>query len=100
MASMSKNCDVAVVVLAQLNTSPDDRAKGMPVRMNDIRDSKAIGHDAAIAIFVHCPDKYDDDKNYSRRNTKVIIAKNRYGVPHQVVPMTNHGDKSMFIEGI
>lgn len=99
LIALAKHCDVAVMALAQVNTSPDERSKGMPLRMNDIRDSKAIGHDAAVALFIHCPDKYEDDKNYSRRNTDIIVSKNRYGMPHKVVRMTNRSDKSMFVEG-
>lgn len=99
LIALAKHCDVAVVALSQVNTSPDERSKGMPLRMNDIRDSKAIGHDAAVALFIHCPDKYEDEKNYSRRNTDIIVSKNRYGMPHKVVHMTNRGDKGMFVEG-
>jgi replicative DNA helicase len=99
LLSVAKQLDVAILVLAQVNTNPDDRAKGLPIRTNDIRDSKAISHDASVVIFIHHPDQYKSDKNYSKKHTQFIVAKNRYGEVNKIIDMTNKAHIAYFEEG-
>lgn len=99
LISVAKSSDLNVIILQQLNTNPDARTTGLPVRMNDLRDSKAPGHDADVTILLHCPDKYTADKAYSRKWTQAWIVKNRSGEPHKVVDLTSHGHIARFTEG-
>ncbi len=99
LVSLAKKLKVSVLVLQQLNTSPDDRNKGLPITMNDLRDSKAVGHDSAITIFIHCPDKYDEDKKYSKKHTQLIVGKNRYGEVNRILDFTNLAHVALFKEG-
>jgi len=72
--------NVPVVVLSQLNRSPDSRESHRP-RMSDLRESGSIEQDADIVMLI-----YSDD--YYKRNepgfeptgmTEIIISKNRRG---------------------
>ena len=102
LLALSKECDIAVLVLAQLNTSPDDRSSGMPIKMNDIRDSKAIGHDASVCLFLYYPLKYKQTKEqkYSKEWCQLILAKNRYGEVNKVIDLTNMASVARFKEGL
>lgn len=95
---LAKTCNVAVLGLSQLNTSPDDRTKGLPIRMNDIRDSKAPGHDSSVTLFINYPNKYNKDTNYSKKETELIVAKNRYGETNKIIYLENYPHLAKFIE--
>jgi replicative DNA helicase len=115
LIQLAKSCNVAVLCLTQLNTAPDERSWGIPIRLNDVRDSKATGHDAAVAIFLHHPLKYglkgrrkaqegdEHKKAWAERNkTKysfLILAKNRYGETGKVIELTNRAEVMRFDEG-
>lgn len=98
LVNLAKEMDIAILVLSQVNTNPDNRGKGLPLRMNDIRDSKAVGHDCSVGLFIHLPDKYDVDKNFSRKNVHLIIAKNRYGETHKIIKLKNKAEVARFEE--
>jgi replicative DNA helicase len=95
----AKQFDVAILMLQQLNANPDDRKSGLPVTVNDLRDCKSTGQDAAVTLLLHCPDKYDAEKGFSKTNTQIIVAKNRYGETNKILSFTNHANVGKFIEG-
>jgi replicative DNA helicase len=95
----AKQFDVAILVLQQLNTNPDERKSGLPVTVNDLRDCKSTGQDAAVTLLLHCPDKYDAEKGFSKVYTQIIVAKNRYGETNKILSFTNHANVGKFIEG-
>lgn len=96
---LSKRIDVAVLILQQLNTAPDERKSGLPVTVNDIRDAKAVGHNAAVMIMLHCPDKYDESAGFSKKHTQLIVTKNRYGPVNKIIDFINQAHIGKFIEG-
>jgi replicative DNA helicase len=98
--SVAKNCNLAAVILQQLNTNPDDRRDGMPVRMVDTRDSKAPGHDASVALFIHYPDKHSSEANYSKERAQLVVGKNRYGEVNKFIQLTNQPNIARFSENI
>lgn len=102
LIALSKECDIAILCLAQLNTSPESRQTGMPIKMNDLRDSKAPGHDSAVSIFIHYPFKYKKTKDgsFSKDYAQLLLAKNRYGEVNKIINMTNKADVATFKEGI
>jgi len=97
LISLAKSCNIAVLILQQLNTGMDDRNENYPI-VNDLRDSKAPGHDAAIVTLIWCPDKYNKDKNFSRKNTQLILAKNRYGEAGLAIKFTSHAHIAKYVE--
>ncbi|MCJ7447947.1 MAG: replicative DNA helicase [Bacteroidales bacterium] len=79
--SVAKECQVAVIALAQLNRSPDMRASSLP-KLSDLRNSGEIEQDADIVIF---PVRYRaigtpviDGRDVSDR-ANIDVAKNRNG---------------------
>lgn len=88
MKSLARELDVPVVVLSQLNRSPEGREDHRP-RMSDLRESGSIEQDADVVMLLHREDYYHrSDPEYQPDNTaEVIIAKQRNG-PTGVVKLT------------
>ncbi len=100
LLQLAKSCNIPVLVLQQLNTDPDKRGTGLPVTLNDLRESKAPGHDASIATLIHCPDKYNQAGKFSRKHTQVILGKNRYGEVNKIIDLTSYANIGKFVEGL
>lgn len=100
LVALAKRCDINIVVLQQLNTNPDERKKGMPITVNDLRDCKSTSHDSSVTLLINCPDKYDDAAKFSRVHTQLILAKNRYGETNKIIEFTNRANIGRFEEGL
>ena len=88
LKSLARELDVPVVVLSQLNRSPEGREGHRP-RMSDLRESGSIEQDADVVMLLHREDYYHrGEADYQVDNTaEVIIAKQRNG-PTGVVKLT------------
>ena len=77
---MASELDVPVVVLSQLNRSPENREDHRP-RMSDLRESGSIEQDADVVMLLHREDYYHrGESDYTDNNeAEVIIAKQRNG---------------------
>lgn len=80
LKGLARELSIPVVVLSQLNRSPEGREGHRP-RMSDLRESGSIEQDADVVMLLHRDDYYHrDDEGYEPNNTaKVIIAKQRNG---------------------
>ena len=80
--AMAKELRVPVLVLSQLNRSPETRdKKGVP-QLSDLRDSGSIEQDADVVIMLRRPIKNKDDPKYDENNpglAMVDVAKQRNG---------------------
>jgi len=78
--SLARELNIPVVVLSQLNRSPEGREGHMP-RMSDLRESGSIEQDADVVILLHREDYYHrGGKDYEPNNkAELIIAKQRNG---------------------
>ncbi|MBN2212534.1 MAG: replicative DNA helicase [Sedimentisphaerales bacterium] len=84
MKALARELDVPVMVLSQLNRSPEGREGHRP-RMSDLRESGAIEQDADVVILLHREDYYHNEPDYEKTNTaEIIIAKQRNGPTGQV----------------
>jgi replicative DNA helicase len=87
--ALARELNIPVVVLSQLNRSPEGREGHRP-RMSDLRESGSIEQDADVVILLHREDYYrrsEDEKDYKPDNTaELIIAKQRNG-PTGTVPL-------------
>ena len=92
LKALSKELNVPIVVLAQLNRNPESRsgdAKGRP-RLSDLRESGSIEQDADLVGLLVREEYYadtDEDKKASEGKATLIIAKQRNG-PVGDVPLT------------
>ena len=78
--ALAGELNIPVVVLSQLNRSPEGREGHRP-RMSDLRESGSIEQDADVVMLLHREDYYNrGDKDYSPDNkAEIIIAKQRNG---------------------
>ena len=80
---LSKNLDIPVIALVQLNRSVETRGGDKRPMLSDIKGSGAIEQDAAIISFLYRPEYYnidqDADGNSTEGITEIITAKNRHG---------------------
>jgi replicative DNA helicase len=79
LKALARELNVPVVVLSQLNRSPEAREGHRP-RMSDLRESGSIEQDADVVMLLHRDDYYNNDDPDKITNTaEVIIAKQRNG---------------------
>lgn len=81
LKSIARELNIPVVVLSQLNRSPEGREDHRP-RMSDLRESGSIEQDADVVMLLHREDYYHKrgEKDREPDNTaELIIAKQRNG---------------------
>ncbi len=80
LKALARELNLPVVVLSQLNRSPEGREGHRP-RMSDLRESGSIEQDADVIMLLHREDYYHrGEPDYQEDNTaEVIIAKQRNG---------------------
>ena len=78
--ALARELNVPVIVLSQLNRSPEGREGHRP-RMSDLRESGSIEQDADVVMLMHREDYYHrGQEDYQEDNTaELIIAKQRNG---------------------
>ncbi len=78
--ALARELNIPVVVLSQLNRSPEGREGHRP-RMSDLRESGSIEQDADVVMLLHREDYYHrGEKDYEPDNkAELIIAKQRNG---------------------
>lgn len=73
---LARDLDVAVIALAQLNRSPEERQNHRP-RMADLKESGALEQDADLGILLNRPSVHDPAQRPGE--VEVIVGKNRNG---------------------
>ena len=88
LKALARELDIPVMVLSQLNRSPEGREGHRP-RMSDLRESGSIEQDADVVMLLHREDYYHrGQEDYEEDNTaELIIAKQRNG-PTGTVKLT------------
>jgi replicative DNA helicase len=88
LKALARELDVPVMVLSQLNRSPEGREGHRP-RMSDLRESGSIEQDADVIMLLHREDYYHrGEMDYEQNNTaELIVAKQRNG-PTGTVKLT------------
>jgi len=96
LKALARELEVPVVVLSQLNRSPEGREGHRP-RMSDLRESGSIEQDADVIMLLHREDYYrrGDPDHVDTNTADVIIAKQRNG-PTGVVTLTFNGKFTRF----
>jgi replicative DNA helicase len=80
LKALARELNVPVMVLSQLNRSPEGREGHRP-KMSDLRESGSIEQDADVVMLLHREDYYHrGEPDFQEDNTaEVIIAKQRNG---------------------
>jgi len=91
LKAMSRELNVPVVALSQLNRGPEGRDGHRP-RMSDLRESGSIEQDADLVMLLHRENYYDPK---AQPVAEVIIAKQRNG-PTGTVNLTWDGKRTRF----
>lgn len=74
---LGRDLEVPVIVLSQLNRTPDSRPDKRPM-LSDLRESGSLEQDADMVIMVHRPDAWEADDPRAGE-ADLIIAKHRNG---------------------
>ena len=96
LKALARELEVPVVVLSQLNRSPEGREGHRP-RMSDLRESGSIEQDADVVMLLHREDYYHrGEPDYQDANTaEVIVAKQRNG-PTDTIELSFNGMHTRF----
>jgi replicative DNA helicase len=90
---LSKELEVPVVALSQLNRASEQRADKMPA-ISDLRESGSLEQDADMVILLHRESSYEKD-NPRAGEADLILAKQRNG-PTGTVTVAFQGHYSRF----
>ncbi|MEQ8833632.1 MAG: replicative DNA helicase [Miltoncostaeaceae bacterium] len=90
---LARDLEVPLIVLSQLNRSPDARNDKRPM-LSDLRESGAIEQDADLVLMIY-RDEYYNPESEDTGVAEVIVAKNRHG-PTDRVKLTFRGSYAKF----
>lgn len=90
---LSRDLDVPLICISQLNRSPDSRPDKRPM-LSDLRESGAIEQDADLVMLIYRDDYYNPDSE-EKGIAEVNLAKHRSG-PTDRVKLTFMGTYAKF----
>lgn len=93
---LAKDEDLCVVALSQFNRGPSQRADKKPT-INDLRESAAIGHEAAVVVLLHREDQFDH-KSPKAGEIDMIIAKSRFGANNYIITCAFQGHYARIVD--
>ena len=80
LKAMAKELNIPVMVLSQLNRSPETRDKHGRPKLSDLRESGSIEQDADVVMLLRRPCRYPDDADSEDATLAIVdVAKHRNG---------------------
>jgi replicative DNA helicase len=96
--AMAKELKIPVLVLSQLNRSPEQRDKSAKPKLSDLRDSGSIEQDADVVLMLRRPCMYEGDPDHDDKTLAMVdVAKQRNG-PTGVVRLNFESDYTRFYD--
>ena len=92
---ISKELEVPVVALSQLNRGPEQRQDKKPM-LSDLRESGAVEQDSDVVILLHREDAYEKESPRAGE-ADWIVAKNRNG-PTATITCAFQGHYARFVD--
>lgn len=92
---MAKELGVVIILLSQLSREMEKRSIKLPM-LSDLRDSGEIEQDVAGCLFVQRDALFDSDAD--PQDTKIIVAKNRFGKSNTIYPFRFELETQSFYE--
>lgn len=91
MKRLTKELNVAIVALAQLNRSPEARPDGRPM-LGDLRESGNLEQDADAVVLIHRPDMHPRKKK--KRSTSDLVDEELEKGVAELIVAKQRGGKS------
>lgn len=92
---MAKELGVVIILISQLSREMEKRSIKLPM-LSDLRDSGEIEQDVAGCLFVQRDVLFDSDAD--PQDTKIIVAKNRFGKSNTIYPFRFDLEMQSFYE--
>jgi len=92
---LAKELNIPVVLIAQLNRGPEQRADKRPMA-SDLRESGSLEQDADVIILIHREDAYERESPRAGE-ADLIVAKHRNG-PTATITVAFQGHYARFVD--
>ncbi len=97
LKALSKEVNVPVMAVSQLNRSVEQRKPPKPI-LADLRESGAIEQDADVILFLYRDEVYNKDDPSNKGQAEVNIAKQRNGPSGETVKLTFISNCTRFMD--